>query len=203
MWEEYKPVYGFNVGGDRHLNITNRCTLQCAHCPKFHGDWTFEGHDLHLMREPTVSELVDAVGNPSAWNEVVFSGYGEPTLRLYDVLEISRRIHERGGRVRLETDGLANVFFGRDITPDLEGNIDTLVVALKAQDSKTYERLCRPKVRNAHTAVLDFVGRARAFVPEVILTVLSDHEDVDIEACHNIARSLNVGFSTKTSCHVC
>jgi TatD family-associated radical SAM protein len=203
VWEEYKPVYGFNVGGDRHLNITNRCTLQCAHCPKFHGDWTFEGYDLRLMREPTVSELVDAVGNPALWNEVVFSGYGEPTLRLYDVLEISRRIHERGGRVRLETDGLANVFFGRDITPDLEGNIDTLVVALKAQDSQTYERLCRPKVRNAHQAVLDFVRRARAFVPEVILTVLSNHDEVDIEACHNIARNLNVGFSTKTSCQVC
>jgi TatD family-associated radical SAM protein len=203
VWEEHQPVYGYCVDGDRHLNITNRCTLQCNHCPKYQGDWRFGEHDLKLLREPTVSELIDAMGNPSTWDEVVFTGFGEPTLRLYDVLEISRRIHERGGRVRLETDGLANVFFGRDITPDLEGNIDTLVVALKAHDSQTYERLCRPKIRDAHQAVLDFVQRARDFVPVVVVTALCDNDEVDIEACHEIARSMNVGFTTKTTCHLC
>lgn len=107
-----QQVIGFNVDGDCYLNITNRCTLQCGHCPKYHGDWVCHGHDLLLHREPTVSEMLDAVGNPLLWKHVVFSGYGEPTLRLYDMLEVSRRVNGMGGKVRLETDGLASVFLG-------------------------------------------------------------------------------------------
>ncbi|MCG6976226.1 MAG: TatD family nuclease-associated radical SAM protein [Acidiferrobacterales bacterium] len=203
MREEYQPIFGYSIDGDRYLNITNRCTLQCEHCPKFSGDWGFANHNLRLLREPTVSELVDAVGNPSVWNEVVFSGFGEPTLRLYDVLEVSRRVHERGGRVRLETDGLANLFFGRDITPDLEGNVDTLVVGLKAHNSEAYERLCRPKMGHAYEAVLDFTERARNFVPKVVVTAMSGVPDVDLEACRDIARRLDVGFVSRAIRHNC
>ena len=203
MWEEHQPVFGYSLDGDRHLNITNRCTLQCDHCPKYQGDWRFAEHNLKLFREPTVSELIDAVGNPSAWKEVVFGGFGEPTLRLYDMLEVSRRVHEGGGRVRLETDGLANIFFGRDITPDLEGNIDTLVVALKAQDRETYERLCRPKMSHAYEAVLEFIERAREFVPQVVVTALSDSLDVNLDACREIAHRLDVGFAPRLARHTC
>lgn len=203
MWEEHQPVFGYSLDGNRHLNITNRCTLQCDHCPKYQGDWRFAEHNLKLFREPTVSELIDAVGNPSAWKEVVFGGFGEPTLRLYDMLEVSRRVHEGGGRVRLETDGLANIFFGRDITPDLEGNIDTLVVALKAQDRETYERLCRPKISHAYEAVLEFIERAREFVPQVVVTALSDSRDVNLDACREIAHRLDVGFAPRLAHHTC
>ena len=203
MWEEHQPIFGYSVDGDRHLNITNRCTLQCDHCPKYNGNWQYSDHNLRLFREPTVSELIDAVGNPSVWNEVVFSGFGEPTLRLYDVLEVSRRVHERGGRIRLETDGLANLFFGRDITPDLEGNVDTLVVGLKAHNSETYERLCKPKMSHAYEAVVDFVERARDFVPEVVVTAMSDIPDVDLEACRELARQLNVSFAPRAIRHSC
>jgi TatD family-associated radical SAM protein len=201
--EEYQPVFGYSFDGDRYLNITNRCTLHCEHCPKFSGNWMVHGHNLQLLREPTVSEIIDAVGNPSAWHEVVFSGYGEPTLRLYDVLEVARRIHEMGGRVRLETDGLANVFFGRDITPDLEGNIDTLTVALVAHDSSIYEQLCHPKVSRAYDAVIEFIKRARDFVPQVIITAVSDLEDVDLLACARIAQELRVGFESRSIRQYC
>ncbi len=203
MREEHQPVYGYSLDGDRYLNITNRCTLQCDSCPKHSGDWMSQGHNLQLLREPTVSEMIDAVGNPSAWQEVVFAGYGEPTLRLYDVLEVSRRIHEMGGRVRLETDGLASVFFGRDITPDLEGNIDTLTVALKGHDNETYERLCQPKVNRAYEAVIEFIERARDFVPNVIVTAVNDVEDVDVEACAQIAQQLHVGFLPRSANQYC
>ena len=203
MREEHQPVYGYSLDGDRYLNITNRCTLQCDSCPKHSGDWMSQGHNLQLLREPTVSEMIDAVGNPSAWQEVVFAGYGEPTLRLYDVLEVSRRIHEMGGRVRLETDGLASVFFGRDITPDLEGNIDTLTVALKGHDNETYERLCQPKANRAYEAVIEFIERARDFVPNVIVTAVNDVEDVDVEACAQIAQQLQVGFLPRSANQYC
>ncbi len=203
MTESPQQVIGFNVDGDCYLNITNRCTLECDHCPKHQGNWICHGHDLQLHREPTVSEMLDAVGNPLLWKHVVFSGYGEPTLRLYDMLEVSRRVHGMGGKVRLETDGLASVFFGRDIAPDLEGTIDTLVVAIRAQDNDTYEKICKPKIKRAHEAVIEFVRCAKEYVPNVIITAMADTEGVDLAACRRLAQDLNVEFAARTPYHYC
>ncbi len=198
-----QQIFSYTVDSDRYLNITNRCTLQCEHCPKYRGDWTCFGHDLQLHREPTVSEMLDAVGNPLDWNHVVFSGYGEPTLRLYDMLEVSRRVHGLGGKVRLETDGLSSVFFGRDTAPDLEGNVDTLIVSLKAQDSETYEKICKPKISRAHDAVVEFIRRAKHFVPNVTVTAIADTEGVDLDACQHLAQALEVDFASRSPHYYC
>ncbi len=198
-----QQIFGYTVDGDRYLNITNRCTLQCDHCPKHRGDWTCYGHDLHLHREPTVSEMLDAVGDPLDCNHVVFSGYGEPTLRLYDMLEVSRRVYGLGGKVRLETDGLASVFFGRDIAPDLESNVDTLVISLKAQDSETYEKICKPKISHAYDAVVEFIRRAKHFVPNVTVTAMADTKGVDLDACQHLAQELEVDFVSRAPSHYC
>lgn len=203
MTDGLQQVVAYSVDGDCYLNITNRCTLQCDHCPKYQGDWQCNGHDLQLHREPTVSEMLDAVGNPLLWKHVVFTGYGEPTLRLYDMLEVSRRVHGLGGKVCLETDGLASVFFGRDIAPDLEGNIDTLVVAIKAQDNDTYEKICKPRIKRAHDAVIEFVRRAREFVPHVVITAMADTEGVDLMACRRLAQKLDVEFASRSPYHYC
>lgn len=203
MTDNPRQVIAFSVGGDCYLNITNRCTLQCDHCPKHQGDWQYLGHDQQLHREPTVSEMLVAVGNPLMWNYVVFSGYGEPTLRLYDMLEVSRWVHDMGGKVRLETDGLASVFFERDIAPDLEGNIDTLVVAIKAQNNDTYEKICNPGINRAHDAVIEFIRRTREFVPNIILTAMADTEGVDLAACRRLAQELGVNFATRAPDHHC
>lgn len=198
-----QQVIGYTINGDRYLNITNRCTLQCDCCPKKQGDWMCHGQDLQLHREPTVSEMLDAVGSPLDWNYVVFSGYGEPTLRLYDMLEVSRRVHGLGGKVRLETDGLSSVFFGRDIAPDLEGNVDTLVVALRAQDGEIYEKICKPKINRAHDAVIEFIRRTKEFVPNVTVTAMADTEGVDLDACQRLAEDLEVDFISRPSPHYC
>ncbi len=203
MTENLRQVIAFTVGDDCYLNITNRCTLHCDHCPKHQGDWQCHGHDLQLYREPTVSEILVAVGNPLLWNYVVFSGFGEPTLRLYDMLEVSRWVHGMGGKVRLETDGLASVFFGRDITPDLEGNIDTLVIAIKAQDSDTYEKICKPGINRAHDAVIEFIRRTREFVPNIILTAMANTDGVDLAACRRLAQELGVNFASRSPYHHC
>jgi TatD DNase family protein len=108
-----------------------------------------------------------------------------------------------GGKIRLETDGLASVFFGRDIAPDLEGNVDTLVVALKAQDSETYEKICKPKISNAHEAVVEFIRRTSEFVPNVTVTAMADTEGVDLAACQRLTQELDVDFSPRSPDQYC
>ena len=184
----------YDLRGSRYLNVTNRCTLRCAFCPKFNGTWTVAGNDLRLSGEPDADQLIAAAGDPGAFHEIVFCGLGEPTLRLYTVLEAGAELRRRGGRVRLNTDGLANLIHGRDVTPDFEDSIDAISISLNAQNEDVYNRHCRPPMPGAFEALQDFAVRAREFVPSVILTAIDGLPGVDIGACRAIADRLGVGF---------
>ena len=192
------PTIAYRSRGRLYLNITSRCTLSCSFCPKNRHQWTLGGVNLYLPHEPTVSEVLTAVGDAARFDEVVFCGLGEPSLRLYDMLEIAGGLRERGARrVRVDTDGLANLVYRRDVTPDLEGFIDALSISLNAQDEATYNRHCRPSLPGAYAAVLDFADRAREFVPDVRLTAIAGLANVDIAACESIARRLGVAFRSR------
>ncbi len=191
----HTPVFGYTLRGGRYLNVTNRCTLRCGFCPKFNGCWTVQDYALRLPREPTVEEMVAAAENPGQYREVVFCGLGEPTLRLYDVLEVATRLRKLGAKaIRINTDGLANRVHGRDVTPDLEDIVDSLSVSLNAQDATTYARHCRPKEAGAYEAVLEFITRAREFVPHVSVSAVDGLEGVDVAACAALAARLGVDF---------
>ncbi len=189
------PVVAYPLRGKCYLNITSRCTLRCAFCPKTRHCWVIGGANLYLRREPTVSEVLAAVGDAGRYEEIVFCGLGEPTLRLYEVLEIAAALRQRGAqRVRVDTDGLANLVYGRDVTPDFEGLIDALSISLNAHNEAVYNRYCRPALPGAYAALLDFVDRVRDFVPDVTLTAIDGLRGVDLAACADIARRLGVKF---------
>lgn len=187
-------VVSYVLHGNCYLNITNRCTLRCSFCPKFNGTWDVQGCAMRLRREPTADEILDAAGDPRRYSEIVFCGLGEPTLRLYTSLEIASRLRARGARVRINTDGLANLVYGRDVTPDLEDNVDALSISLNAQNEILYNRYCRPKLADAYRSLLDFARRACDFVPEVTLTAIDGLPGVDIDACASIAAGIGAKF---------
>jgi TatD DNase family protein len=185
---------GYTLRDSRYLNITNRCTLRCEFCPKFNDLWTVQDYQLRLDHDPALDDIITAAGSPEDYREIVFCGLGEPTLRLYTLLDAATRLRHHAKRIRLNTDGLANLAYGRDVTPDMEGLIDALSVSLNAQDAETYNLHCRPKLPGAYEAMLDFVKCAREFVPEITLTAIDGLPGVDIAACEKIAQKLRVGF---------
>lgn len=180
----------YELHGNLYLNITSRCTLRCAFCPKFNGEWEVQGYHLRLRHQPSVRELIAAIGDPARYREIVFCGLGEPTLRLDVLLAVAREVKRLGGKTRINTDGLASLVHGRDVTPELEGLIDTLSVSLNAQNEEIYNRHCRPKLPGSYPAMLDFVRRATRYVPCVMVTALDGLEGVDIAACERIAGEL-------------
>lgn len=177
-----------------YLNVTGRCTNRCSFCAKQRG-LLVKGHDLYLEREPTVAEMLAAVaaeGGAAAWDEVVFCGFGEPLLRLDAVLAVARGLRQAGARrLRVNTDGLASLVHGRDVTAELGAGVDALSVSLNAPDAATYERLCRPQVDGAYPALLEFVRRARETVAEVVVSVVTV-PGLDLEACRKVAQELGV-----------
>ncbi len=187
-------IIGYTLDQRRYLNVTNRCTLRCRFCPKFNDDWVVRGYSMRIGQEPSAAAMIAAVGDPAQWEEVVFCGFGEPTLRLAEILAVAQAIRPQARRIRINTDGLANRVHGRDVTPELAGWIDALSISLNAQDAETYARWTRPRHEDDYDAMLDFTRRARQHVPEVVLTAIDGLEGIDIAACEAIAQSLGVGF---------
>jgi len=178
----------YRIRNSLYLNITNRCSNRCSFCVRYRSDFV-KGHNLSLSREPATADIKAAIGDPADYDEVVFCGYGEPTMRLDIVKEVAAWVREKGGRVRLNTNGHGSLINGRNIVPELSGLLDEVSVSLDAQDAETYERLCSPELPGSFDAVLDFIRASAAALPTVKATVV-DMEGVDIEACRRLAESL-------------
>lgn len=189
-----KGVLAYPIGDALYLNVSRGCTLRCGFCPKWQAP-TVHHYDLSLTANPSAAELIQAVGDAGPWREVVFCGFGEPTLRLEVILEVARWIKGHGGqRVRLNTDGLANLVHRRDVTPAFSGLIDAVSVSLNAPDEATYNKHCHPSLEGAWSGLLAFIQAVRAHVPEVTATAIDGLPGVDIAACRALASTLGVGF---------
>lgn len=187
------PVRGeiaYKIRDSLYLNITNRCTNRCSFCAKFHSDYV-KGHNLRLADEPTEEELKRAIGDPSAYREIVFCGYGEPLVRLDIVKGLGCWIKENGGRVRLNTNGHGNLIHKRNIIGELKDIVDTVSVSLDAQDEETYDRICAPEFKGAFSGVLSFIREAKKYIRHVRATVV-EMDGVDVEQCKKIAAELGV-----------
>ena len=191
---QHEEHLAYRLHGNCYLNITYHCTLRCAFCPKFNGSWEVRDIDLLLTREPQADEVLAAIGDPSGDREIVFCGLGEPTLNLPVLLEVARVLKAQGKPIRLNTDGLANLVHGRDVTPEMAEVVDAVSISMNAQDEALYERHCRPKQAGAFEAMQDFARRAGEQGMAVTLTAIDGLEGVDIAACERIAARLGVGF---------
>lgn len=186
------PQIAYQIRNSLYLNITNRCNLACRFCPK-NDDFEVKGHYLKLEHEPDVEEIFQAIGEPLKYDEVVFCGYGEPTLRLEILKVITKRMKEIGvKKVRLNTDGLANLVYERNVLPELEGLIDSMSISLNAPDAKTHMKHCPSKFKeSAFNAICEFIKEAKKYIPEVVASVVA-LPDLDIEACRKKAQELGV-----------
>jgi TatD DNase family protein len=193
------PVYAYALGDALYLNVTSACTLACVFCPKIRDDdWVVGGYDLRLSRPPTADEVWEQVvrAGLAGRSEVVFTGLGEPTRRLDVLLEVTRRLRNAGvSRVRVDTDGLANLREGRDVTPDLAAaGVGALVVSLNAPDGPTYARICPNRHGEAAwEAARAFIRAALRHVPEVQASFVG-MPGLDADACRREAESLGAAF---------
>ncbi len=193
------PLLAYPIGQSLYLNLTKACTLHCQFCPKWSVSPVVHDYDLTLRRNPSVDEILKAMGDFSAYKEIVFCGFGEPTLRLDTLLTVASEIKKRGNyRIRINTDGLANRVYGTDITPRFRGLIDAVSVSLNAQDQATYDRICQPALSDSYVAVLAFIQAVKAQGVDVTATAIEGVEGVDIQACkHLVEGVLGVRFRVR------
>jgi len=181
----------YPIRNSLYLNITNRCTAACTFCVRYHTDFV-KGHNLRLGDEPTAEELIKEINDPKQYAEIVFCGYGEPLLRLDVVKAVATEVKRLGGKVRIDTNGHANLIYKRNVVPELAGLVDAVSISLNAQNAELYNKVSQPKFGiETYEAVKEFIREAKKYIPDVAVTVVSLPE-VDIEACRKIADELGV-----------
>lgn len=185
-----KEELAYKIRNSLYLNITNRCTNRCGFCVRFHTSY-IKGHNLRLEKEPSAEEVIKAIEDPKAYEEIVFCGLGEPLLRLDVVKEVSAWVKQKGGKVRINTNGHGNLIYGRNILPELQNTVDSLSISLDAEDEKKYHDICKPVFKNTFQAVISFIKEAKKYISEVKITVV-DISEIDIEKCKSIAEELGV-----------
>lgn len=183
----------YQIRHSLYLNITNRCTNACIFCAKFK-DFTVKGHHLRLDHEPSAEEVIRAIGDPTAYEEVVFCGYGEPLIRVDLIKEVAAWLKERKVKVRINTDGQANLVHGRNILPELAGLVDSVSVSLNAPDAVTYQHWCRSRFgEESYAAVKEFLREAKKHIPSVTASAVAI-PGIDMDACRRVAEELGVEF---------
>ncbi|GBE06485.1 putative deoxyribonuclease YcfH [bacterium BMS3Abin10] len=180
----------YKIRDSLYLNITNRCTNKCGFCVRFHTSFV-KGHNLRLEQEPSAAEVIMSIGDLTAYKEIVFCGIGEPLMRLDVVKEVSAWVKQKGGKVRINTNGHGNLINKRNILPELDGLVDSISISLDADDEKKYEAVCKPSFKNAFQAVISFIKEAKKHIPEVQITVVAVPE-IDVEKCKDLAKELGV-----------
>lgn len=193
----HNDTLSYVIDSRLYLNITDRCTLVCEFCPKTKKSHEVKGYDLSLEQRPELADIIAAVGDPTRYDEVVFCGYGEPTLRLKVLLKVARYIKEQGGKVRLNTDGLVNLVHKRNVLPEMEGLIDAISVSMNAQNETVYTRHCCPQLPNSYEAMLAFLELAPTYIPQVTATAINGLDGVDVVGCEKLASQLGVNFKAR------
>jgi len=188
----------YDLGQSLYVNVTNHCTNACVFCIR--NTEKGVGYDLWLEHEPTVDEMIAALKekDPLKYMEVVFCGYGEPLIRIKEVVEVARWLKDLGvKKVRVNTNGLANRYHGRNILPDLEGLIDVISISLNAPDAKAYQAVSRSRYgEEAYQEVLNFIIESKKYIPEVVVTVVR-WEGVDVDQAAIVAQKLGVKFRVR------
>ena len=75
--------------------------------------------------------------------EYVFCGYGEPLYRLDAIIEIGKYLKARGKKVRVNTNGQADLIVGPNVAEKLVGAVDTVSISLNEVTPEDYQNICR------------------------------------------------------------
>ncbi|MFI5360683.1 MAG: TatD family nuclease-associated radical SAM protein [Elusimicrobiota bacterium] len=204
--EAKSPASGGTVfydhAGGLYVNVTNRCPVACRFCAKQAWEWNFRGNDLLLKKEPPLAALREGLrarlGTARRWREIVFCGYGESTYRLPEMLRLCRDARSLRPKItlRLNTIGLGDLIWGRDIVPELARDLDAVSVSLNTADPAQWLELHRParayRARGFEASRL-FAEKCVAAGLRTRVTAV-ELPEVDLDALRAYARRIGAEF---------
>ena len=193
-----KDTYLYALDGNLYVNLTNKCSNGCDFCVRNERD-SYYGHYLWLQHgDPTADKVMAVatsgqVGSLAQYKEVVFCGFGEPTYKMSEMLQLCDFFHARGLKTRLNTNGQGNLINKRDITPDLKDKIDLVNVSLNASCAEKYQPICRSQFgESAFAAIVEFAKSCRKNGVNCRFSIVDCIGEEEVEACKRLAESVKV-----------
>lgn len=186
----------YTIEDSLYINITNLCPCKCTFCIRDEGDEVASSGSLWMDHEPSIEEVKDAFKNYNIdeFKEIVFCGYGEPLVRISEVVEIAKFIKSKSKiKVRVNTNGLSDLIHKKDTAIMLSSAIDSVSISLNAPDKKSYNEVTRPIFgEKSFDAMLKFAIDCKKYIEEVKFSVVDSIPKEQIEKSYDIANSLGI-----------
>jgi len=196
-------IISYELGDSLYINLTNRCSNACEFClrtgksEKEPEKWETSNdligtNKLWLKREPTVEEIIGDLKKRDIkkYKEVVFCGFGEPFVRFDECVVVAKWLKQNGAKVRVNTNGQANLIHGRDVTGEMVGLFDIVSISLNNKNAMEYNAVCHSKYgERAYDALLDFGRKCSEKGIETIFTIVDILPEQDIIKCKKIAKA--------------
>jgi TatD DNase family protein len=190
-----KPELSFTyrIGESLYVNVTNRCDADCVFCDR-KGMAVISGYNLKMKKseEPEAEVYIKEIGDPAKYKEIVFCGYGEPTIRWDVIKQIAGYVKNNGGKTRMNSDGHGNFINKKDITPELKDLIDTVSISLNSTDPEQYGKLMRVDP-SLHAEMIDFAKKAKNYT-HVVMSIVGLNEVDSIAAQKFVKEEIGVDF---------
>lgn len=179
-----------------YFNITNKCPCRCTFCIRNNGDSVGEADNLWFEHEPSLEEIKRAIDayDFGDCREVVFCGYGEPTMALDNLIRVSAYMRERYPfRIRLNTNGLSDLIHKRSTAEEICQAVDCVSVSLNMPDAASYCEIVRPAYGEpSFDAMLKFTQDCKKYLEDVRFTVVDVIGEENVKKSRELADSLGV-----------
>ena len=191
-------VYVYVFEGKTYINLTNRCNNNCSFCIR-KNEVGIEGYNLWLEHDADAQDVISQLKEKNKLGkDVVFCGYGEPTMNLDALIKVAAFVKENGGKTRLNTNGLANAQYNRNIVPLLKDVIDVISISLNDSSKEKYEAVCHSAFGlNAYSYMLDFAAECVKEKMDTVMTVVDVIPKEDIEKCRDICEKIGARFRVR------
>lgn len=192
----------YEVDGALYINLTNKCTNSCNFCIRNNGDGAYGSDTLWLFREPDACEVLDRLNDfdVEKYREVVFCGYGEPTMRFDTLVEVATEIKKRYNiKTRLNTNGHACLINGEGCEKRLAKIIDTVSISLNTPNPEKYVEICHPVYKEkAFYALIDFAKNVKNCVHKTLFSVVRESlTSEELDLCQKIADECGVDLRVR------
>lgn len=179
-----------------YINMTNKCPCACVFCIRQETDHVGNSDSLWLDHEPSVEEVKDEFKNfdLGKYDEVVFCGYGEPLVRIDEVVEVANYIKSISNiKIRINTNGLSDLIHNKKTAQLLKDNIDAVSISLNAPNKIKYNEVTRPKFgEKSFEALLDFAADCKKYVKEVNFSVVDEISKEEIAESKALADKMDI-----------
>ena len=186
----------YPIGDSLYVNLTNKCPCRCVFCVREEHETVGNNNSLWLDHDPSMEEIKADLErfNLADYKEIVFCGFGEPMMRMDDLIETAKYIKSKKDiKTRINTNGLGDLIHEKNTAECIKDCIDSVSISLNAPDKESYCRVTRPKFgEQSFEAMLKFAEECRDCGINIAFSVVDEITPEEIEKSRELAESLGV-----------